>query len=179
MTEKIAHTSPVEQTVSTPVSERPDLGIETILPGEPVQVSAEQMPWLHEAVEVPTVRLRLETGEELQYGSVVGGNATLSKIASHVPKEKSQSVEAGLFKALPAWLHGDHPNIDVVMAELGTERLFKVGKNGKDAARLVFAKIQEGDMVTIVKVGISSHKDQQRMLGVMTGSSNRRRKKDG
>jgi hypothetical protein len=159
--------------------ERPDLGIESVQPGENVVISESQMPWLHDDYEIPTVAVTLEGGQTVQYGSVVGGNSTLRKLASHVPADKSLSAEAGLFKALPTWLSGDHPNIDTVPSNTGEGNLYKVAKNGKDVARLMFAKIVKDDTVTIVKVGISSHKDQQRMLGVVSGSSNKRRKHDG
>ena len=159
--------------------ERPDLGIESVRPGEPIKITESQMPWLHENVETPTVAITLESGQQVQYASVVGGNSTLRKLADHVPPAKSASAEAGLFKALPAWLSGTHPNIDFVPFVAGTENLYKVSKNGKDVARLVFAKIENEGIVTIVKVGISSHKEQQRMLSILSGGKLDRQKHDG
>lgn len=159
--------------------QRSDLGIETVEQADSVMITQESFPWLTESMEVPAVRVTLETGHSFLYASAIKGNKTLEKLADAVPAEKSKQAEIGLFKAMPSLLeNGSAPNIDAVMFSDG---LMKVAKRGSDVARLVFARFETDKGETaIVKVGISSHKDQSRMNGIITKvKQGKRRKHDG
>lgn len=155
--------------------QRPDLGIEAISPGPVLTIEAGQYPWISGEHQIPTSRVKLEDGTELNYGSLIGTNNTLSKIASSVPEQMSVSAEQGLFKAMGSVLSGEqHPNIDHVPGALSYEPMFKVSKSGRDAPRLFFIVSrgsEEGDVPTVLRVGIATHKKQGEVASIVTNRS--------
>lgn len=163
------------QTPNTVQLQRPDLGIETVEPGPVFVAEADKYPWISESREVPTSLITLEDGTQINYGSLIGANKTVSKIADTVSEQMSVSAEQGLFKAMGSVLKGEqHPNIDHVPDALTTEPMFKVSKSGRDAPRLFFIVSQgekEGDVPTVLRVGIAPHKKQGELAAIVTGRS--------
>lgn len=162
--------------------QRPDLGVELVIPADPIEISQKQLPWMTgEILSIPTVLVHCEDGTEFRFGSAVKANHTVEKLADKVSVDHSQSVERGLFKALPAWIKGqDAPNIDHVA--VGSElKVNKVAKRGKDAPRLYFARVddKETGVPTILKLAIVMHNDQSKLMGVLTGNKGQRQKHDG
>jgi hypothetical protein len=162
-------------------AQRPDLGIELVVPDETYKVSPENYPWLSESAEVPTVHIRMQDGTEFRYGSIIGLSHSVEKIASGVPTEASKKAEESLFMALPFLLRGEtHPAVDKVMNKSDNSDLLKVGKKGPDAARLLFSIDREKEVPVVLRVATSRHKDQMRLMGIVTDhDSQKRRKRDG
>ncbi len=159
--------------------QRPDLGIETVSPSGLIRIPESTLPWAHEDYEVSTAFITLEDGTTVEYGSAVSANNSLVNIAGKVPPEKSRQAEAGLFKALPSFLNNqNHPNIDTVAMTESDQPVYKVAKRGNDVARLAFIRLENRGTPVIIKVGIARHKDQQRMMGILNGGG-QRRKRDG
>ena len=154
-------------------SQRPDLGIETVEPGPIFVAEAEKFPWISGDKEIPTSRITLEDGMVINYGSLIGANKTLAKIADSVPETMSVSAEQGLFKAMRSVLNGNqHPNIDHVADPLTAEPMFKVSKSGRDAPRLFFIVSRgqkEDDVPTVLRIGIAPHKKQGELAAIVTG----------
>ncbi len=162
----------VQKQTSTEL-QRPDLGIETVDQGPRIIAEVDTFPWIGENTEVQTALVTLEDGTQLNYGSIIGANNTLAKLADGVSEQSSINAEQGLFKALPKILVGEqHPNIDRVSDPLSTVPLFKVSKVGRDAPRLFFAVLpskEEGDAPTVLRVGIAGHKKQGALANIVTG----------
>lgn len=151
----------------------PAYGITAVNPGRSMNITKESMPWLSdEKTLLETVSLTADDGTEFEFGSVVHGSSSLEKIAKKVPKQEVEKVERALFKALPSWLQGKAvANIDSgsAYAPLGADAIYKVGKIGKDAARLAFVRRETDDgKPLIIEVGVARHKDQNTMLARMT-----------
>lgn len=166
-------TTPEIQTQKAPQLQRPDLGIETVEPGPIFVAEVDRFPWISENKEVPTSRITLVDGTQINYGSLIGANKSLAKIADSVPENMSISAEQGLFKAMGSVLNGDqHPNIDHVADPLTAEPMFKVSKSGRDAPRLFFI-ISRGerkdDVPTVLRIGIAPHKKQGELAAIVTG----------
>jgi hypothetical protein len=150
--------------------QRPDLGIETVQPGPNFGASTEDYPWISADMEVPTALITMEDGTQFNYGSLVGGNGALVKLAEKVPDKMSESAEQGLFKSVSRLLVGEqHPNVDHVPDQLSREPMFKVGKSGRDAPRLFFTIVKEADKLpTVLRIGIVSHKKQGELASIVT-----------
>lgn len=163
--------------------QRPELGIDTVVPAEPYRVSANNYPWIQGDAEVSTVMVTMIDGTQFRYGSIVGLNNTVSKIAGNVPKHASARAEESLFMALPFVLRGEtHPSVDRVINQYDETTLLKVGKKGPDAARLFFEVQQDEktELPVVLRVGVSSHKEQTKLHGIITTlDSSQRRKHDG
>ena len=148
----------------------------------------EAFPWLRlpSNVDVPVVTVSFVEHDndrlnQIYYGSSIGHHSGLVAMADAVPDEQSVSAERCMFKALPHIINKlDHPNIDKVPGSTSSLTVFKTSKLGRDVARLVFAVDYETPCPTVIRVGLSNHKQQQRMLGVITRSKqSRRRRRDG
>lgn len=163
--------------------QRPDLGIEAVSPAAPVAVTDEQYPWLSEArIDVPTVEIRLaNSGSTLRYGSAVGGNNALARIADDVPSQHSASAERSMFKGLSMLLQGQRTStVEYVPYTGSVVPVYKTTNKGADAPRLFFSiSTDDSGNPVVIKLGIATHKKQQQLLGVLKGDSGKRRKKDG
>ncbi len=171
-------------TPNTTELQRPDLGIETVTAGPSVVASREAFPWIkEEKFEVSTSKVKLAEGEEFNYGSLIGANNTLSKLANGVDLQSSVNAEQGLFKAIASVLRGDqHPNIDHVPDELSATPIFKVSKSGRDAPRLFFTVLpsdKEGELPTVLRLAIAGHKKQGEAAAVITARSKKNYGADG
>ena len=171
----------------TPETEhqRPDIGIvEVINDSQKVKFDEGSFPWLPNTSEVQTAQVTLDTGDKFRYGSLVGEHERMIKFASQVSEVESHKAEIGLFKALPQILdkeNADLPkNIDIVPGYVGIDgaTLYKVAKQGKNAARLYFTMLRDKTGITVVKLGIAPHDKQVAMQNVMSGSKTRQ-KHDG
>jgi hypothetical protein len=162
--------------------QRPDVNIATVEASQSFPVEQANYPWLSSSAEVPTVMVKMVDGTEFRYGSLIGLSHGVEKIASEVPDAASKEAEERLFAALPFVLGGkSHPAVDSIINQYDTTNLLKVGRRGPDAARLVFDvhRDQQGTPV-VMRVGISRHKDQMRLMGIITRNNpQRRRKHDG
>ncbi len=173
------------QNHEAPRLQRPDLGIETVTPSGDLTVTNGEFPWLtDESLEIPTVSVKLQGVEQaFRYGSLIGGNSSVAKLAAEVPDEQSHSAEAGLFKALPALLGNmPAPNIESAVSYVDSVwPVLKVAKRGRDAARLYFSIItKEGQDPVVLRLGIAQHKKQQALQGTLSQTKgNKRRKHDG
>lgn len=167
--------TPEMQTQKAPQLQRPDLGIETVEPGPIFVAEADRFPWISDDKEVPTSRIALADGTQINYGSLIGANNTIAKIADSVPENMSISAEQGLFKAMSLVLNGEqHPNIDHVADARSAEPMFKVSKSGRDAPRLFFTvsrSEKKDDVPTVLRIGIAPHKKQGELAAIVTGRS--------
>jgi len=164
-------------------SQRPDIGVESVSPAEPVTVSAEQYPWLSEdKVEVPTVEVRLEeAGVTFRYGSLVGGNNNIERIADDVPPQLSSAAERCMFKGLSMVLQSQRTStVECVPYTDSPATVYKTTNKGNDAPRLFFSvTTDETGRSVVLKLAVATHKKQQQLLGVIGGGGRRRQKKDG
>src|ERR1035438_5394437 len=75
--------------------------------GESIQVTDEIYPWINIAqTEVPTIEVSLEDGTSFIYGSLIGLNNSIMKIADTVSPSDSASLQTVLFNGLPSILRG-------------------------------------------------------------------------
>lgn len=164
--------------------QRPDLGVETIAQADAIQVSKEQFPWISDDVtEVPTVHVLLEDGDtSFRYGSLVGGNHAIEKLADDVPPQQSKNAEQGMFKALASLLNGrSAPSVDRMTQYVsGDMPVYKTAKKGADVARLYFAiTSDENGQPVVFKLGVAQHKKQDSLLAILKNKPGDKRKKDG
>jgi hypothetical protein len=165
----------------------PNLGIEVIRNDQEIlEIPENTFPWIEGKVEVPTALVELETGETIRYGSLVGHHNGIEKIASKVTTEQSESAQRGLFKALPEMLHvgSSMPvTIDFVNNYNGINSsytVYKVAKQGNNAARLFFAVLDSGsEQPTVLKLGIAPHDKQMALINIMNKTKGGRQKHDG
>ena len=164
----------------------PNLGIESIKNDqELIQLPDGTLPWIDGEIDIPTASIELESGDSIRYGSAVGLHSGIEKLAKKVSPEQSQSAELGLFKSIPAILEGSSlpPNIDRVPSYVGLDTsipIFKVAKQGRNAARLYFTIIQDDNSGPhVLKLGISPHDKQIALQNIMNGKKGSRQKHDG
>jgi len=159
--------------------QRPEVNIESVVPGDPAMLTAEQLPWMtSDLFEMPTVRVRMADGTEFSYGSAVSANGSVEKLAHEVPVEQSRQTEEAMFKALPFLFDGKlPPNIKREITIGSDLTIFKVARKGNDVPRLLFTWFQGEQGPTVVKLGIAKHKKQMELQSVMTGKA--QRKHDG
>jgi hypothetical protein len=162
--------------------QRPEVNIASVEMGDVYSVDRANYPWISGSADVPTVKVKMVDGTEFRYGSIIGLSNGVEKIASEVPEAASNEAEDRLFAALPFVLQGQaHPAVDKVMNQYDTTDLLKVGRRGPDAARLIFDVHRDSDgQPVVMRVGISRHKDQMRLMGIISKNNpQRRRKHDG
>lgn len=165
--------------------QRQDIGvIDVVNDGRVVAFEEGSFPWLPNTSEVQTAKVTLDTGDKFRYGSLVGEHERMIKFASQVSDVESHKAEIGLFKAIPQILDKESAelpkNIDIVPSFIGIEgvTMYKVAKQGKNAARLYFTLLRDKSGVTVVKLGIASHDKQVAMQNIMSGRKSRQ-KHDG
>lgn len=165
--------------------QRQDVGIvEVVNDQKRVSFAEGTFPWLPDTSEVHTAEITLDTGDKFRYGSLVGESDQLVKYADKVSDVESHKSEIGLFKALPQLLAKDcaelPKNIDIVPGYIGIDgaKLYKVAKQGRNAARLYFTLLRGDSGITVVKLGIAPHDKQIAMQNVMSGRKTRQ-KHDG
>lgn len=150
-----------------------------LAPHTSLPVSPDDYPWLPRDAEVPASLVSLGGGTDFYYGSMIGLNGTVRKIAGSVPGPESEGLQDTLFAALPDTL-GGRPNSRVTKAYSlgGLDRtLLIVTKQSLRASGLVFAvesgmESEESGPKTVLRVGISTGKDYpklMRLLGIKNG----------
>ena len=154
-------------------------------PHAPVPVDDRAYPWLRVAfAEVPTVQVTLPDGKEFLYGSIIGLNNSIEKLADAVPEPDSTSAQAALFAGLPDTLVGlPHQGISKVENAAGasSSTLFVASRNIVRYTGLVFAVEPPADrreLPVVLRVGISVPKEHFRLLKIMgiTPTSGHRRR---
>lgn len=155
---------------------------EGIEPGEPVTAAPENYPWLSEAVEVSTTLITLADETRFRYGSIIGYNKSLSKIADSVPQSDSDSLQKALFMAMPDVLKGNPTQgISKVQNSNAQANLLAVSRNIVRLPSLIFAVEVPEDKdapQAVLRAGITVPKNSMkllRVLGVKQGASRRGR----
>jgi len=166
-----------------PTLQRPDLLISEIAPAPGFEVDQADYPWISKSSEVTTSLVTLSDGSQFCYGSIIGLSSSVSKIASGVNNEAAIKADQTMFRALPELISGNLPlSVDAVMNQMTGTNLYKTGKKGPDAARVYFS-IERSDkdpLPIILRVAVTRHKEQQKLLGIITNANpQRRRKHDG
>ncbi len=164
--------------MSQVLAEVPALGIERVNnTAEQITFPEGQFPWIEGPVSVNVAQIALETGENVEYGSITGRHSKLEKLADAVPADESHKAEIGLFKALPALLGDDKSswpaNIEVVPdTEHLPYKVLKVVRHGSNPARLYFSIFErDGKPPLVLKLGIAQ---QQKHLSVQKIITNRK-----
>ncbi len=140
----------------------------------PLEVSQADYPWLSaNETTIPTFLVTLNDGTKFRFGSLIGLNGTVEKIAKSVAQTESMSTQAALFMGLPNVLKGQPASgiIKVENSSLPRGTLFVASRNLVTAAGLIFAiqrpEITEPDQAIVLRAGISTAKLRPRLLEAM------------
>lgn len=163
--------------------QRPDLGIETVEQARKIKLKPESYSWLHENISVPLLKTNLDgLDEPIYFGSAVKGNQTLTKLASRMSQQDSDSASRALFKGIVPFMNEDGlpPNIEQCPYISAESTIYKTSKRGKNAPRLFFTAFRDNQNRPIfIKLAVTMHDKQQQAINTMSGKSKIRRKKDG
>lgn len=138
-----------------------------------LHIDRSQYPWIvSEETTIPTFLVALHDGTQFRFGSLIGLNTSIEKLADSVRPRESASTQAALFMGLPSVLQGQPASgiSKVENSNLKNNTLFIASRNLVTAAGLVFAiQNREGGsgISTVLRAGISSAKLRPRLLSVM------------
>jgi hypothetical protein len=144
-----------------------------VIPHAPVTVSNDVYPWINSDHEqVPTVSVTLVDGTTFIYGSLVGLNHSIRKIADSVAASDSNSTQTALFMGLPSVLQGrPHPGISKVEnSHLERSTLLVASRNLTREPSLIFAvdpSAAEDGTPTVLRAGIGTANEYPKILGIM------------
>lgn len=136
-------------------------------------VSSDTYPWINvESTEIPTVLVTLVDGTEFQYGSIVGLNGGIRKIADKVSEDDSERTQRAMFMGLPSVLNGArHQGIRrAENSRLIGGTLFIASRNLVQQPSMVFSvESSESDRLpdTVLRAGSSHANDLDRLLRMM------------
>lgn len=136
-------------------------------------VKANDYPWIDaESAGIPTFLVKLQDGTEFRFGSLVGLNGTIEKIADEVSRKDSASTQDILFTGLREVLHGKTASgiSEVENYRTGRIPLFFASRNLMSEAGLIFTTPPQesgSDPQTVLRVGISTPKQRHKLLGVI------------
>lgn len=155
-----------------------------IAPHSGVRVDDEMYPWINQATaEVATVLVTLDDGPSFVYGSLIGLNRTIAKMADRVSVSDSESLQTALFNGLPSVLSGvPHSGISRVENSQHIDaRLFVASRNLARLPGLVFAidsRVADEKTPIVFRAGVTPPSEQSRLLGLLGVNAvrNRRRK---
>jgi hypothetical protein len=143
-----------------------------VSPHASIEVSDGVYPWMNTPLaEVPTVKVELDEVAFL-YGSIVGLNKSIRKIADSVSIEDSSSLQTVLFSGLPSLLSGN-PHQGIGKVE-GTEfvggTLFTASRNIIREPSLIFAvgdTDNRSGIPVVLRAGVSNAKSLPKLFAVM------------
>lgn len=148
----------------------------------PFHVDATNYPWINTAeAEVSTVLVELVGETSFRYGSLIGLNSAVKKIAASIPTAESVAAQDALFMGLPTVLQGlPHQVIGKVKdCKLPASTLFTASR-GPRGAGLVFAienpQTTEG-LPVVLRAGISHNAERTKLLGALGINPVRSRRK--
>ncbi len=149
-----------------------------------ILVDDDMYPWINTApVEVPAVAVTLEDGTAFLYGSLIGLNNSVAKMADKVSQSDSEALQTTLFNGLPSVLKGKpHSGISRVENSQHLEaRLFVASRNLARFPGLFFAvdpRVFDEITPLVFRTGLSTPSEQSRLLGLLGVNAvrNRRRK---
>jgi hypothetical protein len=138
----------------------------------PVTMNQADYPWIAGDSPIQTFLVTLKTGTKFRFGSIIGLNKTIEKIAAAVPSAESASTQTALFMGLPALLSGKPASgiSRVENSKLPNSTLFIASRNLVSAAGLIFSVQAESDETRyplVLRAGISTAKQRTRLLSVM------------
>lgn len=146
--------------------------VDSCLPNTPLEIPKANYPWISETTVIPTFLVTLHDGTEFCFGSLIGLNKTVEKIAANISSSDSSSTQSALFMGLPDVLQGLPASgiSKVENSKLPVSSLFIASRNLVRSAGLVFA-IQTpeaaSELPTVLRLGISTSSDRPRLLAVM------------
>lgn len=138
----------------------------------PIEVSHETYPWINTpGAEVSAIVVELGETAFL-YGSIIGLNKSIRKVADSVPTEDSSSLQTVLFSSLPAILSGNpHQGIGKVEnSDFVGSTLFTASRNIVREPSLIFTladKKSRDELPLVLRAGVSTAKNLPRVLGLM------------
>lgn len=155
-----------------------------VSPSESIQVTDETYPWINTAqAEIPTIAVSLEDGTSFIYGSLIGLNKSIMRIAESVSPSDSVSLQTVLFNGLPSVLRGVSGSgmSRVENSQHLTSTLFIASRNLARMPGLIFAvksSAENAELPVVLRAGVSSSAERTkllRLLGVNALSNSRRK----
>ena len=155
-----------------------------VAPHGSIRVNDGTYPWINTAsADVPTVSVILDDGTSFLYGSLIGLNRTVAKMADKVPVSESENLQTVLFNGLPSILRGvPTPGVSRVENSQHIDaRLFVASRNLARFPGLVFAidpRLADEKTPVVFRAGVIPASEQGRLLGLLGVNAvrNKRRK---
>lgn len=139
----------------------------------PISVNREAYPWINvEHTEISTVTVALQDGVRFCYGSIIGLNKSITRIAEKITAEDSANLQHTLFAGLPSLFAGTpfRGISRVEKAESIPATLFATVKRDTKSPSLIFAvepPSAERELPVVLRAGVSRRLEQSHLLGLM------------
>lgn len=143
-----------------------------VRPYSAIEVREEIYPWINTPLAaVHAIEVEMDNAAFI-YGSIVGLNKSIRKIADSVTPADSASLQTVLFSGLPSVLSGTpHQGIGKVEnSTLASGVLFTASRNLVREPCLLFAisnELEVTDLPLVLRTGVGNAKDLPKILSVM------------
>ena len=154
-----------------------------VTPHEKINIYIDRFPWVNNgSPEISATVVTLDNETSFVYGSLVGLNGSIRKLADQVASPDSEGLQKTLFQALPSILsRNPHSGVSRVEGSRHIDAtLFIASRNLAKLPSLVSAVETQpayAEWPVVLKVGTCKVTDQTRLLGLLGVNAVRNRRR--